>query len=344
MIQAILGAQILDFSNIFFTSVLSSAFINYRLQYKDILVEEYFNFLKIHAVVIPVNVLTNFGKEAFFKSLVEACANCDEMHEILKASTKQISESDMEELSMKTLFSDNALSHWEHYSNLICFISKFHNSLLTNMLKRSMVLWSDPVIAKAYVYQEVIHFTKLSLFIFTHLNPKSVTKNQDMLIRLVGQGLPNHFASTDPRSIHLAKFFCEIITESLKLYENKSDEIPKAIRQPDDQINQDLLQCLHKCDKCLVFWTSFDLDRSKSEKTECVKTSTGFARIVFFILFEFGLIYSDVNLKTTHGNNNLPIPAIAYFINNFDSQSSGRGRGRTTFLYVVDIFYKLSQP
>ena len=42
----------------------------------------------------------------------------------------------------------------------------------------------------------------------------------------------------------------------------------------------------------------------------------------------------------THGNNNLPMPAVAYFKNTLDSQSSGRSRGWQTFLHVVDIFYK----
>ena len=42
---------------------------------------------------------------------------------------------------------------------------------------------------------------------------------QDDIIKSVAQGLPNHFSSTDHRSIQLAKFFCEILTESLKLYE-----------------------------------------------------------------------------------------------------------------------------
>ena len=48
-------------------------------------------------------------------------------------------------------------------------------------------------------------------------------------------------------------------------------------------------------------------------------------------------------LKLTHGVNNLPnlpLPAIAYYINTLDSQSSGRNRGWQTFLHVVDIFYK----
>ena len=47
----------------------------------------------------------------------------------------------------------------------------------------------------------------------------------------------------------------------------------------------------------------------------------------------------------TNGNNNLPIPAIIYFINALGIQSSGRGRVGPTFLNVGDIFYKtITEP
>ena len=45
--------------------------------------------------------------------------------------------------------------------------------------------------------------------------------------------------------------------------------------------------------------------------------------------------------KITHPFNNLPIPAIAYFINTLDSHTSERDRGKPTFMYVGDIFRKL---
>ena len=43
----------------------------------------------------------------------------------------------------------------------------------------------------------------------------------------------------------------------------------------------------------------------------------------------------------THAINNLPIPAIAYFINTINSQSSGRGRGGPNFFKVRDLFKKI---
>ena len=213
VVRAILAAQIIIHqetstsstapnSHPFLASVLSSAFLNFRLQYKDILNDEYFGVLKKHAINIPISDFSRFGKDAFFKAFVEACDNSQEMVNVLQASN--IVSEDMLELITKTLFNQGALCHWEHYANLVCFVSKVHSPAMEFLLKQSMTLWSDPVIAKAYVYQEVIHYTKLSLFIFTHLPPEKANEGQDMLIRLVGQGLPNHFSSTDPRSIQVS--------------------------------------------------------------------------------------------------------------------------------------------
>ena len=79
------------------------------------------------------------------------------------------------------------------------------------------------------------------------------------------QGLPNHFSSTDHCSIQLAKVFCEILTESLKLYEKRSEEIPKTLCQPEDEINQQLLKCVHKCKTSKHFWKNFKIDQLNSK-------------------------------------------------------------------------------
>lgn len=42
-----------------------------------------------------------------------------------------------------------------------------------------------------------------------------------------------------------------------------------------------------------------------------------------------------------YGYNNLPIPAMAYFINDLDIQSSGHGRGGPTYSKVGDVLYKI---
>ena len=55
-------------------------------------------------------------------------------------------------------------------------------------------------------------------------------------------------------------------------------------------------------------------------------------------------IYTEEGLDDrlcTHVPENLPISAIAYFINTLDSQSSGHGRGRPNYFKVTDFFYKI---
>ena len=48
----------------------------------------------------------------------------------------------------------------------------------------------------------------------------------------------------------------------------------------------------------------------------------------------------DIRMYTTHAMNNMPILAIAYFINTLDSQTSGRGRGGSNFFKIGDLFKK----
>ena len=45
--------------------------------------------------------------------------------------------------------------------------------------------------------------------------------------------------------------------------------------------------------------------------------------------------------KYTDGPINLPIAAIAYFINTLDIQSPGRGRGGPNYFKVGGLFYKI---
>ena len=43
----------------------------------------------------------------------------------------------------------------------------------------------------------------------------------------------------------------------------------------------------------------------------------------------------------THGNKNLPIPAMAYYINDLDIQRSGRGKGGPTYSKIGEVLYKI---
>ena len=213
------------------------------------------------------NIIIQF----IFQSCLKFCENGQQVEEILAKT--DINDKLIQNLGKRLLFRISGLENWSMYSNFACFVSlRFSEEILKNLLKQAMSLWSDPIIAKAYVYKEVIHYTKLCLFFFTHLSPEMAQSMQDDIIRFVAQGLPNHFSSTDHRSIQLAKFFCEIITESLKLYEKRSEGIPKTLCQPEEDINQQLLKCVHTCKRSQHFWQNFQIDQLK---TTTIQSCTG---------------------------------------------------------------------
>jgi len=244
----------------FFISVLSSAFINYHKQYQDLLNEEFFDVCKNQKLAIPLAKMTSLACDAFFKSCLKYCQNGEQVEEILIQTS--LSDKIVQDLAKRLLFRLSALENWTMYSNFATFVSlRFDEEIVKNLLKQTMSLWSDPIIAKAYVYKEVIHYTKLCLVLFANLSPKVALSMQDDIMKFVAQGLPNHFSSTDHRSIQLAKFFCEILTESLKLYEKRNEEIPQTLRQPEDEINQQLLKSVPNCKKSKHFWQNFKLEK-----------------------------------------------------------------------------------
>ena len=242
----------------FLNGVLSSAFINYSNQYHDILSEEIFTPMLNGTIKVPLLALTNLGRDSFFRSVLKFCDSGDQVYTILKGTDIQSKE--WGEMSKRLLFRISGLDTWQMHANLVCFLRrKCDSETFFDLFEQSLTLWSDPIISKAYVYHEVIHYTKLSLLFFSHLSAAESLNGQDSIIKFVAQGLPNHFSSTDHRSIQLAKFFCEILTESLKLYEKRTPEIPKALKQPDEEINTQLLRSMHACERADNFWHSFEL-------------------------------------------------------------------------------------
>ena len=115
------------------------------------------------------------------------CENGLQVEKILSKST--IDDRLIQDLGKRLLFRISGLQNWSMYSNFTCFISlRFGDEIVTNLLKQAMSLWSDPIIAKAYVYKEVIHYTKVCLLFFTHLSPKMALSIQDDIIKFIAQG------------------------------------------------------------------------------------------------------------------------------------------------------------
>lgn len=248
----------------FSISVMSSAFCNYQSQYQDLLNEDFFRPLSLRPFHVPVSEMTWLGKDAFFRSLLKFAHDGDHMRQVMQKT--QLGQP--VELGQRLLFRIGGLQNWSMYSNLVCYLDPI---ILKDLFLKCLSLWSDPIISKAYVYKEVIHYTKLSTLIFSHLAGETVLKIQDNIISLITQGLPNHFSSTDPRSITLAKFFCELLTESLKVYEKRSEEIPTSLIWPQEEINQQLLQSVHNCPAAQHFCQNFKIGSKKPDQEKPVE-------------------------------------------------------------------------
>ena len=84
----------------------------------------------------------------------------------------------------------------------------------------------------------------------------------------IARGLPNHFSSTDPRTVELAKFLCEFLTETIKLYEKRTDNVPEHLQRPDHELCQEVLGSFHLCSTTNQFWLARVTETKSEEKSE----------------------------------------------------------------------------
>ncbi len=262
----------------FFLSVVSSCLLNYRTQFQDLLNQELFKPLELEPWDLLTSQLDNLGCEALFQALLDYCESGNHLKDLLVKTA--LPPEHVKKVCQRLLFRSGGLKNWASYTKLVCFIcSGCDWDIVQEMFRQVLTLWSDPVVAKGYVFGEVLHYTKLSVMFFSHLSPSQSLEMQEDLIRFVAQGLPNHFSSSDHRSIQLAKFFCELLTESLKLYEKRIDVIPHTLCNPAEDINHQLLtQGVHKCDNSETFWRNFQLGQlsptfKESPKAPAVSTN-----------------------------------------------------------------------
>ncbi len=127
---------------------------------------------------------------------------------------------------------------------------------LVGLLKQSLRLWGDPVIARAHVSREVIRYSKLVLLLLSHTPVEDLSKVQSGLVGLLARGLPNHFSSSDGRTVELAKTIGEILTETFKRIsgeENVSD-VPDGLLRPQNELCQQLLDLVHSGKASEDFW------------------------------------------------------------------------------------------
>ena len=170
----------------FFCDVISSAFTNYHKQYQDILNEEFFEKLKQKPVKLPLSSLTNLGFESFIQSILKFAGSGSQIFELLHLT--EIPTEQLQETSKRLLFRISGLETWQMYINLVCFLTlQCDNDAIKDLFSNALTLWSDPIISKAYVYREVIHYTKLCLMFFSHFSPQFSVNLQDLIIKFVAQ-------------------------------------------------------------------------------------------------------------------------------------------------------------
>ena len=148
----------------------------------------------------------------------------------------------------------------------VCYLSRVSESkTLLKMLKRSLKIWGDPIIARGYVQREVVQCTKLALALLSHCDPDSIVASEMDVAELLVTGLPNHFNSTDGRIVQLAKFFSEVVTETMKRFKDAEHVINVDIG--DFELGLEALKAVHECDKTKTFPFQAPLRKSFDKMT-----------------------------------------------------------------------------
>jgi len=145
---------------------------------------------------------------------------------------------------------------------LVCYLasSSIPDEDFFMILERTLWLWGDPVIAKAYVAREVMHYTSVALLLFIHLKKETLILKKNKIVEHLTRGLPNHFNSPDGRTVALAHYLSEIFTETLKkdiIGNNieKSEDRRRELASPTEELCQELSKCLQGCcEQTQQFW------------------------------------------------------------------------------------------
>ena len=207
--------------------------------------------------------LSSNGKECFFKTILKYSENSEMVCCIINQLTKVSSD-----ILFKILISRASFGNIVIYKRLVCTLSRFSTEKKDNnigvVLIKVMQAWADPVIARAHVSSEIIHYTHLVFVLFYHLvsNKHLVHQYQQKIVEHIAKGLPNHLNSTDFRTVSLAKMMCELITESLKFYTglNKGETLNESFihNYLGDYLCKEILEGYENacCEAASKFWMS----------------------------------------------------------------------------------------
>jgi len=131
-----------------------------------------------------VAAMSDSHQVAFFKAIFRSSVTGEEAFPVLHA----VPEEKLRPVCAKIIFSRSSFAQTETFSKVVCFL----NLALTpdNFVKKVflpvLALWADPVIARAYVKSEVVHYSKLIFIVFTHLSEEVVSRFQSAIVEGVG--------------------------------------------------------------------------------------------------------------------------------------------------------------
>ena len=245
----------------FYAPTLNSAFKNYSY-YGDIIkdyVRALFKLsrnpdLKVPGYIDNSSLIHNSNsieKETYFRCILSFSESSFMAHCIINNLTIESKES-----IFTLVLSRSSFNEINIYRRAICVLSRLShesNDNIAHMLIKVMQAWADPIIARAHVTAEIIHYTHLVFTLFYHLanNKTILQKYQQQIVEQVAKGLPNHLNSTDFRTISLAKMICELITKSLKFYIGNS---------ADERLDEHFFQSLTDNDLCKEVLTGYIKD------------------------------------------------------------------------------------
>ena len=130
-----------------------------------------------------VEALSENHRSAFLKSIFRNSKLAEEVVPVLKSVP-------VEKLRMvfnKLLLSRTSFASTEVFSRVVCYLSLSLEPeiFVQNVLLPVMALWADPVIARAHVKAEVVHYSKLAVIIFSHLSRETVLRFQIAIVEKV---------------------------------------------------------------------------------------------------------------------------------------------------------------
>ena len=130
-----------------------------------------------------VEAMSDNHRSAFLKSMFRNSEAAADIVPVLKS----VPASKLQTVFNKLLLSRTSFAETEIFSRVVCYLSLSLDPevFVQHVLLPVMALWADPVIARAYVKAEVVHYCKLIVIIFSHLSSQTVLRFQMDIVEKV---------------------------------------------------------------------------------------------------------------------------------------------------------------